>query len=225
MDKVAIAEALAHIQPFAALPDGERVELAGRMRARRYPRDGVVFHRGDHAADVFVILAGTVKVVLLDETGRETVVALLRGGDIFGELALFGEAQRSATVATVAETLTLVLSREDFLPILEHSPRAMRQMLGLMATTIRRLSDRVEDLVFLDVPSRVAKGLLDLGDLNADGGGVIALTQDDLAALVGATRVSVNRTLADLETRGIVELARRHIRIVDPAALRREIRH
>jgi CRP/FNR family transcriptional regulator, cyclic AMP receptor protein len=104
----------------------------------------------------------------------------------------------------------------------------VRVVLDALARTIRRLSDRVEDLIFLDVPSRVAKYLLDLAqsDGTADGTAKLelTLTQDELAAFIGASRVSVNRVLGDLERREIIAIRRRHIVIVDPERLAKEIR-
>ena len=92
---------------------------------------------------------------------------------------------------------------------------------------IRRLSDRVEDLIFLDVPSRVAKYLLDLARVDADVAGSepeLTLTQDELAAFIGASRVSVNRVLGDLERRDLISIRRRKIAIRDADGLAREIR-
>jgi CRP/FNR family transcriptional regulator len=96
-----------------------------------------------------------------------------------------------------------------------------------LAKTVRRLSDRVEDLIFLDVPSRVAKYLLDLAQLNGTGGSAeleLTLTQDELAAFTGASRVSVNRVLGDLERRDLISIRRRKIAIRDPEKLAKEIR-
>lgn len=225
MEAAAIAKALAEVPLFAALPQPDRDEIAGRMRLRRFTRDEVVFHRDDPATHLYLILSGTAKVIFPDESGREAIARFLRAGDIFGELALFDDAPRSATLTAVAELATLTLARDDFLRILERSPRATRETLGLLARTIRRLSGRLEDLVFLDVPSRVAKCLIDLSETVGTPEHEIALTQDDLAAFVGATRVSVNRVLADLESRGMITVSRRRIAIVDPIRLQKEIRH
>src|SRR2546422_6876965 len=165
MDVVAVAGALEHVPVFAGLTEPDRRALAGRLRPRRYSPTDIVFHRGDPAGHLYVLIAGTVKVSLPDEQGHEAVVALLRGGEVFGELALFDDSPRSATIIAVTETECLLLAREDFIAVLEKSPASMRQMLRLLTRTIRRLSTRVEDLVFLDVPSRVAKSLLDLAEL------------------------------------------------------------
>ena len=110
---------------------------------------------------------------------------------------------------------------------MEANPAATKVVFEALAKTVRRLSDRVEDLIFLDVPSRVAKYLLDLAQVNgADGGNSLelALTQDELAAFTGASRVSVNRVLGDLERRDLISIRRRKIEIKDPEKLAKEIR-
>jgi CRP-like cAMP-binding protein len=99
----------------------------------------------------------------------------------------------------------------------------MRQLLALLATRIRRSTGHIEDLVFLDLPGRVAKLLIDQGELF--GTNVVALTQEDLASFVGATRVAVNRVLVDLERRGSLKLGRGQIEITDISLLRKEIRY
>lgn len=218
-----IAEYLAVSPLFACLSAEDRLVLAQRMRSRRFARDEVIFHRDDPASHLYVIVAGTVKISLPDENGREVVVAIERGGDEFGELALFDDSPRSATVTALAETECLLLARKDFMEALDRNHEAMRKMLGLLAQMVRRSSGRVEDLVFLDLPGRVAKCLLDLTE--AGGKPEIDLTQEDLAAFVGATRVSVNRVLADLEKRGAISIGRRQVKVKDPALLQSDIRY
>lgn len=218
-----VAEYLSISPLFACLSADDRLLLAQRMRSKRFARDEVIFHRDDPASHLYVIVAGTVKIALPDENGREVVVALERGGDEFGELALFDDSPRSATVTALAETECLLLARKDFMEALDRNHDAMRKMLGLLAQMVRRSSGRVEDLVFLDLPGRVAKCLLDVSE--AGGKGEVDLTQEDLAAFVGATRVSVNRVLADLEKRGAISIGRRHIKVKDAALLQGDIRY
>ena len=223
MDAARIADFLAESPLFACLSPTDRLALAGKMRARHFARDEVVFHRDDEAGHVFLIVAGTVKVSVPDDSGREVVIALERGGDVFGDLALFDEAKRSATVTAMTETSALALGRADFMNVLERNPEAMRRMLGLLAKTVRRSTGHVEDLVFLDLPGRVAKCLLDISE--ASGTERVELTQEDLAAFVGGARVSVNRVLAEFEGRRAIVIGRGHIDIVDRDLLRHEIRY
>lgn len=219
----AIADVLADVPVFAVLSREEREALASRMRFRQFGRDEVVFHRDDPAGHFFVIVAGTVKMTGQDDTGREVVIAILRGADVFGELELFDDLPRSLTVTAITETQALALARADFFEILEQHPRSMRELLTYLARTLRDTAGRIEDLVFLDLPSRVAKSLL---DLRAPGTkGEIHLSQEDIAAFVGATRASVNRVLADLVQREIIAISRRHIEIKDADGLRQQIRY
>ena len=220
----AIADVLGEVPIFAALTTEEREELASRMRVRHFARDEVIFHRDDPSGHFFAIVAGTVKLAAQDEAGRELAIAILRGGDVFGELELFDDLPRSVTVQAITETQALALDRRDFFDVLERHPRAMRVMLTQLARTIRDTSRRIEDLVFLDLPSRVAKALLDLRGAHGTNGD-IQLTQDDIAAFVGATRASVNRVLADLEQQGILGIGRRQIEIKDLVRLQRQVRY
>jgi CRP-like cAMP-binding protein len=219
-----IADVLGEVPIFVALAANEREELASRMRVRHYARDEVIFHRDDPSGHFFVIVAGTVKLAAEDAGGREVAIAILRGGDVFGELELFDDLPRSVTVTAITETQALALDRREFFEVLERHPRAMRTLLTQLARTIRDTSRRIEDLVFLDLPSRVAKALLDLRGAHGSNG-EIHLTQDDIAAFVGATRASVNRVLADLEQQGILVIGRRHIEIRDLARLQRQVRY
>ena len=223
MDAAAVADYLGESPLFACLSPQDRLTLAGKMRLRHFARDEVVFHNDDSAGHVFLITSGTVKVSIPDEQGHEVVVALQRGGDVFGELALFDDGPRSATVTAITETHTLALARQEFLGALERNPDAMRQMLALLVKTVRRSTGHVEDLVFLDLPGRVAKCLLDLAE--AAGADQVDLTQEDLAGFVGATRVSVNRVLADLEKRGGIKIGRRNIVLKDRTVLQSDIRY
>ncbi len=223
MEPAQVADLLSESPLFACLGAQDRLALAAKLRPRTFGRDEVVFHRDDPASQVFLITSGTVKVSIPDEQGREVVVALERGGDVFGDLALFDEGPRSATVTALTETHTLALARQDFISTLERNPDAMRRMLALLVKMIRHSTGHVEDLVFLDLPGRVAKCLLDLSE--AAGSEQVDLTQEDLAGFVGATRVSVNRVLAELEKRGAIKIGRRHIQLKDRAVLQGEVRY
>lgn len=224
MDVNAIAEYLAFSPLFAPLSPKERLDLATRMHPKHFAKNEVVFHRDDPASHVYLIATGTVKISIEEESGQEVVIALIRGGDVFGELALFDDGQRSATVTALTETIAFTLASKDFSDVIENNPGAMRELLALLARRIRRSTGHIEDLVFLDLPGRVAKCLIDQDELLGNTG-VIALTQEDVASFVGATRVAVNRVLVELERRGALRLGRGNITIVDTSLLKKEIRY
>jgi CRP/FNR family transcriptional regulator, cyclic AMP receptor protein len=219
-----LAEHLRRYPLFAKLPDAELLQLADRARMRSFKRGDALFRKDDPGTHLYVVIDGAVKIALPGEFGQEALVAIMRPGDHFGELALFDGSPRSASATALEDTRAALLARDDFLAFLEAHPAAVRVVLDALAKTIRRLSDRVEDLIFLDVPSRVAKYLLDLAQQDGDAKLELTLTQDELAAFIGASRVSVNRVLGDLERREIIEIKRRHIVIRDPDKLAKEIR-
>ena len=228
-----MVERLRRLPLFARLSPEELADLAARIRPRSYKRADVIFRKDDPGTHLYLVLEGAVKIALPGEFGQEALVAIMRPGDFFGELALFDRSPRSATAVALEDPRAALLASDDFIAFLERHPGAVRLVLETLARTIRRLSDRVEHLTFLDVPSRVAKYLLDLAQASAPAGERTAsspgtlelnLTQDELAAFVGASRVSVNRVLGDLERREIVSIRRRRISIRDPERLAKEIR-
>jgi CRP/FNR family transcriptional regulator len=219
-----LAEHLRRYPLFAKLADAEVAQLADRMRMRTFKRGESLFRKDDPGMHLYVVLSGAVKIALPGEFGQEALVSIMRTGDFLGELALFDGSPRSASATALEDTRAALLARDDFLAFLEAHPAAVRVVLDALAKTIRRLSDRVEDLIFLDVPSRVAKYLLDLAQADGTAKLELTLTQDELAAFIGASRVSVNRVLGDLERREIIAIRRRHIVILDPERLAKEIR-
>lgn len=219
-----MAERLRRLPLFARLAEPELLELARRVRLKSFRRAETIFRKDDQGTHLYLVLEGSVKIALPGEYGQEALVALIRAGEFFGELALFDRSPRSATAMAMEDTRAALLASDDFLAFLETHPAAVRVVLETLARTIRRLSDRVEDLVFLDVPSRVAKYLLDLAQVNGAQDLELTLTQDELAAFIGASRVSVNRVLGDLERRDLITIRRRHIAIRDAERLAKEIR-
>src|SRR5205814_4514454 len=224
MPEQRVAEHLRRLPLFSRLPEVELAELGDRVRTKQFKRGETIFRKDDPGTHLYMVLDGAVKIALPGEFGQEALVAIMRTGDFFGELALFDGSPRSASATALEDTRAALLARDDFLAFLEAHPAAVRVVLDALAKTIRRLSDRVEDLIFLDVPSRVAKYLLDLAQVNGTAKLELTLTQDELAAFIGASRVSVNRVLGDLERREIIEIRRRHIVVRDRDRLAKEIR-
>jgi CRP-like cAMP-binding protein len=192
-------------------------------------RGNVVFNEGDEGDRVYVVIKGKVKLGRKSPDGRENLLALLGPGQMFGELSLFDPGPRSATCTAVTDTLLLSLRHKDLLPWLTGRPELARALLLQLASRLRQSNDTLADLVFSDVPGRVAKRLLDLSSrfgVPADEGVRVAhdLTQEEIAQYVGASRETVNKALADFVSRGWLRLEQRSLVILDLERLRRRAR-
>src|SRR6266513_2143837 len=224
MPEQRVAEHLRRLPLFSRLPESELAEIADRVRTKSFKRGEMIFRKDDPGTHLYMVLDGGVKIALPGEFGQEALVAIMRPGEFFGELALFDRSPRSASATALEDTRAALLAGDDFLAYLESHPASFRVVLETLARTIRRLSDRVEDLIFLDVPSRVAKYLLDLVRSSGGDWNELTLTQDELGGFIGASRVSVNRVLGDLERREIISIRRRRIAIKDADRLAKEVR-
>jgi CRP/FNR family cyclic AMP-dependent transcriptional regulator len=221
-------EALARSTLLSHLPAEGLARLAATAGRRSYRRGEIVFHQGDPGDTVHLIQTGRVKVVLDAESGDEAVVAILSPGDCFGELALIDGEPRSATIEALESLETICITRRDFMDFLRTHPQAMERLLMVLAGMIRQLDEDLADLIFLDLEGRLVKKLLELAEEHGreiDGAIEIELpmTQEDLAAMIGATRASVNKLLGAYEQRGAIRRLGRRIAIRDRERLRRRI--
>jgi CRP-like cAMP-binding protein len=216
-----ILDSLAAIPFFGGLEPASLERLAGSMRSRRFRRGEVIFHVGDPGDALFVIVSGEVKITLPSETGEEAILATLRPGDVFGELALLDGAPRSASASALEATETVVLPRDRFRELLATEAAFRDALLASIAGELRRLTTHVEELHFLDITGRLAACLARLaresGTPNPDGSIRLrtSLTQGDLAAMVGCTRQSVNKLLGQFTDDGLLRLDRGAIVIND----------
>jgi CRP/FNR family cyclic AMP-dependent transcriptional regulator len=216
-----VLESLAAIPFFGGLEPSALEHLAASMRSRRFRRGEVIFHIGDPGDALFVIVSGEVKISLPSETGDEAILATLRDGDVFGELALLDGASRSASATALSATETVVLPRDRFRDLLATEASFRDALLASIAGELRRLTMHVEELHFLDITGRLAAQLVRLareGGRPAAGGAVrlrTNLTQGDLAAMVGCTRQSVNKLLGQFTDDGLLRLERDAIVVID----------
>jgi CRP/FNR family cyclic AMP-dependent transcriptional regulator len=216
-----ILEALSTIPFFAGLDRVALERLAAGMRTRRFRRGEVIFHIGDPGDALFVIVDGEVKISLPSETGDEAILATLRVGDVFGELALLDGAPRSASATAISASETVVLPRDRFRELIATEAGVRDALLASIAGELRRLTTHVEELHFLDITGRLAARLVRLtqegGTRPSDGGIRLRsnLTQGDLAAMVGCTRQSVNKLLGQFTDDGLIRLDRDGIVVTD----------
>nr|WP_272902096.1 Crp/Fnr family transcriptional regulator [Brevibacterium daeguense] len=195
------------------------------MKPRSLRRGTVLFTEGDPGDELYIVSSGKLKIGRESPDGRENLLSVIGPGEIIGELTLFDPGARSTTVTAVSQTELLSLKHEDLMSWLRERPQAAMNLLKALAQRLRRTNDIVGDLVFSDVPGRVAKAILDLSTRfgkPAPDGMLVAhdLTQEELAQLVGASRETVNKALADFAARGWIRLEARAVVILDIERLR-----
>lgn len=199
------------------------------MTPVRMERGDILFNEGDQGDRLYVITEGKIKLGRSSTDGRENLLAVLGPSEMLGELSLFDPGPRTATATAVAETQLIGLGNEQLVTLLGNHPRIAGTLLAALARRLRRTNENLADLVFTDVPGRVAKALLDLSKRfgrPVEEGVMVAhdLTQEELAQLVGASRETVNKALADFAGRGWLRLEARAVLLVDVERLQRRAR-
>ncbi|MPV37391.1 Crp/Fnr family transcriptional regulator [Georgenia subflava] len=214
---------------FDALDEQGQAELRSLMSETTLRRGETLFNEGDPGDRLYILLDGKVKLGHTASDGRENLLAVLGPGELLGELTLFDPGPRSTTATAVAGTRMLQLEHGALMTFLESRPELAKHMLKALAQRLRRTNESLADLVFSDVPGRVAKALLDLADRfgqTTDEGVHVPhdLTQEELAQLVGASRETVNKSLAEFVSRGWIRLEGRAVLLLDVDRLRRRAR-
>ena len=220
---------ISQVPLFGGLDDAQQVSLQQKMGHTTLRRGETLFDEGDLGDRLYIVTEGKVKLGHTSSDGRESLLAVLGPGEIIGELTLFDPGPRSTTATAVSPASLLYLEHEDLMHVLDTNPTLAKHMLRALAQRLRRTNESLSDLVFSDVPGRVAKALLDLADRfgTATDKGVHVphdLTQEELAQLVGASRETVNKSLADFVSRGWIRLEGRAVTLLDVDRLARRAR-
>jgi len=226
LDQSMAVDSLRRCALFADVAEDGLRAIAAQMRRRRFRRNEVIFHQGDIGDSLQVVASGGVKIVLPSTEGDEAIIASLKPGDFFGELALLDSSPRSTTATALEPTETLALPRDQFLGLLADDPHLVRALLHALAEELRRLTGHVEELHFLDLAGRLSMRLVRLArDQNPSAVGRAELdwpfTQSDLAAMIGGTRQSVNKLLSGLVDDGLIAIERDTLVIIDIDQLER----
>jgi CRP/FNR family cyclic AMP-dependent transcriptional regulator len=205
---------------FTALDDAAAATLRESMTQVKVSKGQTLFKEGDAGDRLFVVVEGKLKLGTSSGDGRENLLSILGPGDMFGELSLFDPGPRTATATAVTDSRVLALANDQVIGWVTAHPQVSLQLLKRLARRLRRTNEVLADLVFADVPGRVAKAIMDLGErfgTKKDDGLHVnhELTQEELAQLVGASRETVNKALADFAGRGWVRLEPRAVVVLD----------
>ena len=208
---------------FAAVPDAARRAMLGAAVRRRFARGEVVFHEGDLADTVSVVLEGRIAVRRVSEDGDTVILAVVGPGELLGEMALLSPRARRTTSATALEPVaTLAFGFADIEAVRRRHGSVDRYLLELLATRVRRLSDHLVEALHLPADVRVVRRLDELCSAYervSSTAVVIPLKQNEIGELAGASRPVTNQVLRRLEDAGVVRLGRGAVTVVDRAAL------
>ena len=208
---------------LADVPGDDLRQVLAIARRRTFGRNEVVFHRGDPADTLHLVISGRFASRVSTPTGDTVLIAVHGPGESFGELALVARgAARSATVAALEPAETRSILRADFEALLRRYPAVNSVLVALLADQVRRGSERLIEAYHVGADARVRRRLLELAAIYP--GGVVPLTQEDIAGMAGTSRATVNRVLRDEARRGTVELRRGRTIIVQRDAIARRAR-
>jgi CRP/FNR family transcriptional regulator, cyclic AMP receptor protein len=216
------ADLLAGVDLFKELRPDELHRLAEQTSRESLRRGDVVFREGDEPDRLYVVIQGRIAISKRSVDGREAVVALVEDGDLFGEMGFFLPLGRSAEARALEPSALLCLPFSPVRQIYEERPQLLWGVVSMLADRVRIMDDVLADSVFLDVTGRTAKRLLEIASGNDEF--VLPVTQEELAAIVGASRERVNKAIASFVRLGWIEQADRRYKITDREQLERRAR-
>ena len=205
---------------FAALDEAARHDLAATGFEREYAAGETIFLAGSAGQSMMAIARGTVRISMLAPTARDVVLADLVAGDVFGEVAMLDGGERSADAIALTNCRLSVFERRKVLAVLERHPSSAIQLVKLLCARLRRSDERMSEIAFMDLPSRLARALLRATESGAPPRRAkTSLSQTDLANLIGSSRENVNRCLRNWQKQGLVDIDKGWVVIPDREAL------
>ena len=185
---------------FGQLPPAVLGHLGSYIKRRTLPRGSIIFAKGDPGVGLMGVLSGTVKISVPSADGRDIVLNIIHAGEIFGEIALLDGHPRTADATAMTDCELMVIERRDFIPFLRSQPDLTIQIIEIVCARLRRTTEQVQDVTFLDLPTRLSKALLRLlvdGDRSASAT-KITITQREISQIIGLSRESTNKQLQNL---------------------------
>ena len=224
-----VQETLARAGIFQGVDPDAVSALIADMETVTFPRGMTIFDEGEPGDRLYIIVSGKVKLARHAPDGRENLLSVMGPSDMFGELSIFDPGPRTSSAVCVTEVTAATMDSAMLKAWIENHPEISQQLLRVLARRLRRTNASLADLIFTDVPGRVAKTLLQLANrFGSQEGGALRvnhdLTQEEIAQLVGASRETVNKALATFAHRGWIRLEGKSVLIVDTEHLARRAR-
>ena len=200
--------ALRTFSMFNGVPEQSLQGIARVAMMRRIARNATVVHAGDRTDFVYLILSGSLKVLVSDEEGREVILSMLGPSELFGEMGVLDDNPRSATVVAVTPCDLVIIAKHDFKRFLQENFEVSHYIMRNLVARLRKADRKIESLALMDVYGRVARLLLDMAE-TVNGEHVVTrkISKQDIAKMIGASREMVSRVMKDLQLQGLIEEA------------------
>ncbi|MBZ8134966.1 Crp/Fnr family transcriptional regulator [Afifella sp. IM 167] len=203
---------------FAALPPAALKKIAGICVQRRLASGEALFFKGDPGDGLYAIRRGQITIGVTDDIGQRLTLNVLGSGDVFGEIALLDGQERTADAVAAEPTELFFVPRRGFIELLDREPSIAIQVIELLCARLRSVSEQMEARAFLPLAARLARRIV---ALSQDYGAELTVSQEELAALTGVTRETVNRQLQEWKEAGWLALGRKRLTVKDEEALRK----
>jgi CRP-like cAMP-binding protein len=205
---------------FAGLTADDRSAIVSRARIRTLAAGDMVFAIGSPGKEMMAVIGGTIRITVPSADGKELLLAIIKPGEVFGELSVLDGKERSADAIADSAVVLAVLDRQDVLAFFERNPSSWLQLVTVLCERLRRTDQMFAEVALLQLPLRLARTMLRVTQTQAaPQDAKIQLSQRQLASMVGGTRESVNRCLRKWQGSGIIRISEGDILIVDRAAL------
>lgn len=217
---------LKHIRLFDGMSPSEMQEMEKITRMEEVKKRQPLYLTGDPSSNVYLLKKGRVKIANTASSGKEVTFDILEAGEVFGELDVLEDAPRSTSAEALDDALICVIPRKDFDQYLAMHPTVMFKLTKLIGLRLKKIQSRVEDLVFRDVPARLAHLLSELGKTEgaADAQGIrlkVRLTHQEMANLIGCSRETVSTIMGQFRDQGLIQMDGRTITILNEKGLSR----
>ena len=218
-------DSLRNVPLFRDFDETELMQVAGLVTTHRYAKHQTIFREGDPGQSFYLILSGSVAVVRIASDGRETILSILKERDFFGEMSVFDTSVRAAGVRTMTDAEVGVIERDDFLALIDKTPRIGRLLVIALSERLRAANKLIAATTSQDIRARLASLLLNLmqnfGEPVSTGTRIsLRLTNQEMANMIGTTRETVNRTLNRFWDERLIDMRTAHVIVAEPEKLR-----
>ncbi len=191
--------------------------FVSELTTRSFSKGDIIYHQGDAAESFYYLKKGKVRVFMTSPDGMEKTLSTASPGEILGEAAFFDKMPRISSAGALTEVEVVPVNEQKLLALIRETPRLATELLGIQAARIRQLSAQIDAMTFLQADGRIARLLLQTAAEN--GSNTLAVTHEEIASIVGVSRVTVSKILSSFAKRGLIRSSYRKLTLADPDAL------